>query len=129
VPLHEMAAILAAVTLALFVLFQISLAAGLPLARFVWGGQHDGVLPSRLRAASLIAVPILGLAAWLILAGADLIAPGPEVSVVRIGVWVFSAYFGLNTVMNLASRSKSERLVMTPASLLLVGCFVVVALS
>jgi len=87
------------------------------------------VLPPRLRWASVAAVPVLGLAAWAVLARASLLAPGPEAAVVRLSVWVLAGYFLLNTVGNLASKSTLERNTMTPVSTLLVLCFVAVALS
>jgi hypothetical protein len=124
----EVAAIAAASVLGVLVLFQLALAAGMPLARAAWGGEHR-VLPSRLRLGSAVAVPILGAAAWLVLARADLVTPGADSMFVRIAVWVFTGYFTLNTLGNLASKSKLERAVMTPATVLLVACFVTVALS
>jgi hypothetical protein len=75
------------------------------------------------------AVPVLGLAAWAVLARASLLAPGPKPAIVRLAVWVFACYFMLNTVGNLASKSSLERNTMTPVSTLLVLCFVVVALA
>ena len=38
---------------------------------------------------------------------------------VTYGVWVFVAYLGLNTAGNLAPKSRPEKLIMTPASLVL----------
>ena len=46
-----------------------------------------------------------------------------------IMAWVVAAYFGLGIVMNLASRSVPERLVMSPTAALLCGLSVVVALG
>jgi hypothetical protein len=123
------AAIIATVLLAGLILFQLGLAAGLPLGAYAWGGQYEGVLPASLRWASLVAIPILAFAAWAVLARAGLVPPGAESRLMGIAVWVYAAYFTLNTVMNLISKSPSERLVMTPVSLILVICFVIVARS
>jgi hypothetical protein len=116
----------AAFVLALLIGFQVALAAGLPLGHAAWGGQYR-VLPTRLRLGSLAAAAILGLAAWVILARADLVAPGPEPSAIRIATWLVGGYFVLNTVGNLASKSPLERRVMTPLVLLLAACFFIVA--
>ena len=125
----EIAAIIASVLLAALIIFQLLLAAGFPLAAYAWGGQYEGALPTNLRWASLVAIAILTFAAWAVLARAGLVPPGAASRVMSIAVWVFAGYFTLNTVMNLISKSPSERLVMTPISLALVICFVIVARS
>ncbi len=124
----ELAAIIAAIILALLICFQLMLAAGLPLGRAAWGGQYR-VLPTKLRWGSLAAVVILGIATWIVLARACLVAPGDEPTAIRIIAWVFAGQQVLNTLMNIASKSSTERYVMTPTSVLLVTCFVIVALS
>jgi hypothetical protein len=124
----EWLAVAAVVVLALLMIFQLLLAAGLPLGRAAWGGQHR-VLPANLRLGSLAAVVILGAAAWAILARVDLLPPGADSLVVRVVTWVFAAYLALNTVGNLASKSPVERGVMTPVSAFLVVCFVVASLA
>jgi hypothetical protein len=108
-------------------IIQVLVAAGLPLGRLVWRGQHV-VLPPALRWGSVAAVAILGLAAWMVLAGANLVAPGAEPLIVRVLVWFFAAYFLLNTLGNLLSTSRAERYVMTPITILLTICFGIVAL-
>jgi len=125
---HELAAIVAAVVLALLICFQLFLAAGLPFGRAAWGGQHR-VLPTKLRLGSLAAVGILGVAAWIILARAGLVAPGAEPVAIRVATWIFAGYSVLNTLGNIASKSPVERYVMTPTSTLILICFVLVALS
>lgn len=104
------------------------LAAGLPLGRAAWGGKHR-ILPTKLRLGSLAAVGILGVAAWIILARAGLVAPGAEPVTIRIATWVFAGYLLLNTLMNISSKSQVERYIMTPVATLLVVCFILVALS
>ncbi|MFC2027380.1 hypothetical protein ACFLU3_01700 [Chloroflexota bacterium] len=123
----ELAAIVATVILALLICFQILLVLGLPLGRVAWGGQHS-VLPTKLRWGSLAAVVILGVAAWIVLARADLVAPGDEPLAIRITTWIFAGYWVLNTFGNIVSKSPTERYVMTPVSVLLIACFVVVSL-
>ena len=49
------AAIVAVVLLAVVAVFQSALALGAPLGRAAWGGQHEGVLPTRFRVASGVA--------------------------------------------------------------------------
>ena len=121
-------AIVAVILLGLILILQVLLAAGFPLGHCAWRGQYR-VLPAALRWASLAAAGVLGLAAWVVLARAGLVAPGADPAVVSVATWVFVGFFGLNTVGNLASRSAAERLVMTPVTALLTGCFIAIAVS
>jgi hypothetical protein len=125
---QQRVAIVAAVVLCLVMVFQLLLAAGLPLGQAAWGGQ-DPVLPPNLRWASLATVVVLGLAAWVVLARAGLVAPGARPVWIRVATWVFAGFFCLNTLENLVSSSAAERFVMTPVVLIIVVCFVVVARS
>lgn len=50
-------------------------------------------------------------------------------SVSRVSAWVLLAYFTLGVVMNGVSRSRDERIVMTPTVLVLAICTLFVALS
>lgn len=124
----RVAAVIAATVLVLVMLLQLLLAAGMPFGRAAWGGRHR-VLPPKLRWGSLVAAVVLGIAAWIVLARAGHLAPGADAVSVRVLAWVFAGMFALNTLGNLASKSPAERYVMSPATLLLVACFVTVALS
>jgi hypothetical protein len=124
----QLIAIVAAIILGLLMILQVLLAAGSPLGQFAWRGQYR-VLPPALRRASLAAAGVLGLAAWVVLARAGLVAPGAAPAIVPVATWVFVGFFGLNTVGNVASRSAAERVVMTPVTVLLTGCFIAVAVS
>lgn len=48
-------------------------------------------------------------------------------AVARVGAWVLLAYFALSVLMNGLSRSRPERLVMTPVVLVLAVCTGIVA--
>jgi hypothetical protein len=126
--IHQLLAIAAAIVLGLLVVFQLLLAAGLPLGRAAWRGKYR-VLPSGLRWASLAAAGVLGLAAWVVLARAGVVTPGPEPIAIRAATWVFAGFFFLNAVGNVTSQSRIERYVMTPVVLFLGVSFIVVALS
>jgi hypothetical protein len=126
--INVLAAWVAAGILTLLIIFQLLLALGLPLGHLAWGGEHR-VLPKKLRVSSAAAIPVLLCAGWIVFARADLLAPGSGTGIVKIMTWVFGAYFALNTLGNLSSKSDLEKKIMTPASLLLVVSFVLVALS
>ncbi|MDP9843944.1 hypothetical protein [Streptosporangium lutulentum] len=120
-------AIIGLILLALLAVFQIALAAGAPLGRFAWGGQYD-VLPRNLRIGSVVAVPIYVVFALFLLSKAGLVSIIGE-PLLTIGMWVIVIYLVLNSVLNLLSRSKFERSVMTPVALVLGAVFLVVTLT
>jgi hypothetical protein len=123
------AALAAVALLAALGCFQAALAAGMPAAEYAWGGRFSGALPAAYRWASVAALPMLALAAWVILARADLARPGSGARPIRIAAWAITAFLALNTLGNLMSASPAERMVMTPISLLLCACFANVAAS
>jgi len=122
-------AILGSVVLGLLIVFQMLLALGLPLGHLAWGGQHR-ILPPVQRWMSFAAVFILAFAGWMLLARAGVVPPGADVRWVHVISWVFAGYFSLNVLMNaFLTQSAMERFAMTPVSLLLVLCFVLVSVA
>jgi len=104
--------------------FQIALTAGAPL-----GGKHR-VLPTGLRIGSAVSVLLYALFAWIIVAAAASIDRfGDYIEPEHPGIWVLTAYFGLGVVVNLVSRSRPERFVMTPVAAVLCVCCLVIALA
>ena len=122
------AAVVAYLLLAGLAVVQIALAAGAPLGRLAWGGKHR-VLPRGLRIASAVSVLLYALFAFVI---SRAVGYATDVGDHREGyplIWVLTAYFGIGVLANLASRSRPERLVMTPVALLLALCCLVIALA
>ena len=105
------------VVLAALAVFQLALVFGAPLGRFAWGGAHR-VLPTRLRVGSAVSIVIYALIdviAWDRVGAIDVFpAPFSEVA-----MWVIFGYFVLGIVMNAISRSKPERNLMVPVSVVL----------
>ena len=121
-------AVAACVLWAALAVFQISLAAGAPWGAFAWGGQHDGTLPGRLRVGSAVSVLLYAVFALVTLDRAGLTDALPTAVVVP-AAWVLVAYLALGVVMNAISRSRAERMTMTPTILVLLVCTLVVALG
>jgi hypothetical protein len=122
------AAVAASVLLAALAAFQIALAAGAPLGRLAWGGQHR-VLPRGLRIGSAVSVVLYALFAYLIWRA---VVQATGVGDVQDGsplIWVLTAYFAVGVLANLASRSRPERFVMTPVALVLALSCLVIALA
>lgn len=120
----RIAAVAAAVLLVGISVFQVLLALGAPWGSAAYGGGAagpDGVLPSGLRVASAVAAVILGTAAWVILARADLVRRGPlGARILRWATWVIVAFMVLNTLSNVASSSPVERWVLGGTTVVLV---------
>ncbi|MFD2627488.1 hypothetical protein [Oceanobacillus kapialis] len=105
--------------------FQVLLSLGLPLGEFALGGYYK-VLPKKLRVVSFInAVILLGMC-LVFLKHADTVN-GFNFLPVPILTWIITIFLGLNTIVNLASRSKKERYVMAPiAGVVFVLCLLTV---
>jgi hypothetical protein len=127
-PLDQLSAILACAILAGLTIFQGALIGGAPLGRMAWGGQHR-VLPAKLRIGSAVSIGVYALFAYAALAQAGLLPPLVSESFTAITMWVMTAYFVLGVVMNGISRSKPERLIMTPTTLALAALYLVLALQ
>jgi hypothetical protein len=121
------AAVVSLVLLGALAVFQGLLAAGQPLGRFAWGGQHE-VLPADLRIGSAVSIALYAVFVLLILeaaGGPDLLPDG----VAAVGIWVLTGFFVLGVPMNAASRSRRERLVMTPVVAVLAACCLALAVG
>ncbi|MDR7186067.1 hypothetical protein J2X85_003103 [Microbacterium trichothecenolyticum] len=121
------AAVVACLVLGGLAVLQICVAAGAPWGRLVWGGAHR-VLPRGLRIASAASVLLYAGFAAVLLSRAGIL-PGDDSIAVRILTWVLFAYFAVGIVMNAISRSRAERLTMTPVCLVLAASTLVIALS
>jgi hypothetical protein len=123
----EPAAVVVCVVLTGLTVLQAGLAVGRPWGRMAWGGQH-AVLPSRLRIGSTVSIVIYLFVAATVLSAAVLVELLPD-GFADVAVWLFTGYFLLGVLMNGISRSRPERLVMVPVSLVLAACCLVVALG
>ena len=116
-----------AVILALIAVFQIALAAGAPWGKLAWGGSHE-VLPAKLRIGSLVAVVIYAAIVMIAFTRLGALHALPD-GVAVVAMWVVFGYFALGIVLNAASRSKPERLVMTPTTVVLAVLSLLIALG
>ena len=110
--------------------FQLSLALGAPLGAHVLGGRHAGALPYRLRVVSAIAAAILVAGALVILARADAIGwPTGATGLRTPASWGIAVFLVLNTLGNVASKSRIERTVFATTTAVLAVLSAYVALS
>ena len=121
------ALVVALTLLTALAVLQILAASGLPLGRFVWGGQHR-VLPRELRVGSAVSVLVYAGLAALLLSRAGVLPAGDSTAVIVL-TWVAFMFFAASVALNAISRSPAERWTMAPTSLLLAAATLVIALG
>ena len=103
--------------LAALAVMQVLLISGAPIGEYAWGGQHR-VLPRRLRMGAAVAIILYVAFAAMLLSRSGVLPGGASVGIV-VGTWVLFGYAVLSVLPNLASRSRKERAVQAPVSILL----------
>ena len=121
-----MFSILGAVIFGVIATMTILVACGFPLGEFTMGGQHK-ILPKKFRIAAVISVAIQIFAMIIILQAGGLLPLWLSFKVTKYICFFFAAYLSLNTIMNMISKSRKERYVMTPLSLIATICFWITA--
>ena len=121
------AAIIAVIIFAVISVFQLLLALGLPLGKLAYGGKYEK-LPTNMRIMSLVAIGIFALGSISVLERAGIIIIFNNPIFVLVVVWVIAVYLAFNTLLNAISKSKQEKVIMTPLSLILAICCFIVAI-
>jgi hypothetical protein len=107
------------------IILQLLITLGLLPISMAWGGRQAELTP-KVRIASLVAAVILGVFAYIIRLRAGLVGAGEITLLIKILAWVVTAFMAFNTLTNLTSQSKAEKLIFTPITLILtIVCFVV----
>ena len=120
------AAIIAVVLFTGMSIFQLLLVLGLPFGRLAYGGKYEK-LPSKMKIISLIGIVIFIFSSLSVLERAEIITIFNNSMFVTVFVWIIAVYLAFITLMNAISKSKWEKLIMTPISLTLaICCFIVV---
>ena len=121
-----MLSILGAVLFGAIATMTVLVACGLPLGEFTMGGQHK-ILPKKLRVMAVISVAIQIFAMIIILQAGGFISLWLSFKVTKYICFFFAAYLSLNTIMNMISKSRKEKYIMTPLSLIAGICFWITA--
>ena len=121
-----MFSILGAVLFGVIAIMTVLVACGLPLGEFTMGGQHK-ILPKKFRVMAVISVAIQIFAMIIILQAGGFIPLCLSFKLTKYICFFFAAYLSLNTIMNMISKSRKEKYVMTPLSLIAGICFLVTA--
>lgn len=110
-------------------IFQILLAAGLPLGRAAYWGVHE-TLPPGLRIVSAVSAMLLIAAIWTVLVRSGIIVGGKTArTTANWMIWGYTVLFALSSAANMASTSRWERLIMVPLAVVLTLCCLLVALG
>ena len=121
-----MFSILGAVLFGAIAIMTVLVACGLPLGEFTMGGQHK-ILPEKFRVMAVISVAIQIFAMIIILQAGGFISLWLSFKVTKYICFFFAAYLSLNTIMNMISKSRKEKYVMTPLSFIAGICFWITA--
>ena len=121
-----MLSILGAVIFGVIAAMTVLVACGLPLGEFTMGGQHK-ILPKKFRVVAVISAAIQVFAMIIILQAGGFISMWLSFKLTKYICFFFAAYLSLNTIMNMISKSKKEKYVMTPLSLIAGICFWITA--
>ena len=123
-----MFSILGAVLFGVIAIMTVLVACGFPLGEFTMGGQHK-ILPEKFRVMAVISVAIQIFAMIIILQAGGFIPLWLSFKVTKYICFFFAAYLSLNTIMNMISKSRKEKYIMTPLSLIAGICFWITALQ
>ena len=121
------AAIIAVVVFVVMSVFQLLLALGLPLGKLAYGGKYEK-LPTNMRIMSLVAIGIFALGSISVLERAGIITIFNDPIFTLVVVWVIAVYLAFNTLLNAIWKSKQEKLIMAPLSLISAICCFIVAI-
>jgi hypothetical protein len=123
----QVVAIVCCVALVGFGVFQGALLAGVPLARFAWGGE-DHYLQPRHRPFAVLAILGCLVGAFVALQGANLFLVIPVLAS-QVASYLFVALFFAAFILTARSRSLTERKVMLPVYVVLSALFLIIALA
>ncbi|MFD0960771.1 hypothetical protein [Paenibacillus chungangensis] len=122
------AAIIGSLVFLFVTVIYVLLAIGLPLGEYAMGGKYR-IMPKAMRVACALSAAVQMFAVFCILQAAGILEIGAWNDFARGVCYFFAFYLALNTVMNALSRSKKEKMLMTPLSFVASVCFFFVAFN
>ena len=123
-----MLSIIGAGALSIVIILSILIICGLPLGELTMGGQYK-VFPQKLRIVLVAQLILQVFFVLIILQMGEIIPLLFSYNVTKIIGIVMAIYLSVNTVMNLISKSKKEKYIMTPLSFVTAICFWITALK
>lgn len=123
-----MISIIGAGAFSIVIILSILIICGLPLGELTMGGQYK-VFPQKLRIVLVTQLILQVFFVLIILQMGEIIPLLFSYNVTKIIGIVMAIYLSVNTVMNLISKSKKEKYIMTPLSFVTAICFWITALK
>lgn len=124
---RQMIAIAGAILMLVVITLGILLLCGFPLGELTMGGQYR-VFPFKMRVLLLIQLILQIFFVIIILQMGGYVPLWFSDNITQIICIIMAAYLSLNTVANFISKSKKEKYIMTPLSLVTAICFWITAL-
>lgn len=109
------------------IIVSILILCGLPLGELTMGGQYK-VFPKKLKIVLVTQLILQLFFVIILLQMGEFIPLWFSYNVTKIIGIVMAIYLSINTVMNLISKSKKEKYIMTPLSFVTAICFWVTAI-
>ena len=109
------------------IIVSILILCGLPLGELTMGGQYK-VFPPKLKIVLVTQLILQLFFVIILLQMGEFIPLWFSYNVTKIIGIVMAIYLSINTVMNLISKSKKEKYIMTPLSFVTAICFWVTAI-
>ncbi len=123
-----MFSIIGAILFLVILVITILVVLGFPFGEFIMGGKFK-VFPKKFRTFALFSMVIQVFAIIIVLQAGDFIPLWFSFKTTKYVCFFFATYLSLNTIMNLNSKSKKEKYVMTPLSLIATISFWIAALQ
>jgi hypothetical protein len=120
------AAVIGSVAFFFASILYILLALGLPYGEFAMGGKYR-IIPTSMRYMCAFSVLIQWFAILILLQTAGLIPFMFSSGITKGLCYFFAVYLSINSVMNALSKSKKEKYIITPLSVITAICFWVTA--
>jgi hypothetical protein len=109
-------------------LFQLAIVLGAPVGEYAYGGQHEGVLPTRFRIASVVSMLLMLAIAGHYMAQIGVFSPVLDQAGNAIANWGFVGFFALAALMNTITKSEKEKRVFGSITLAMLLSAILVAL-
>lgn len=122
-----MISIIGAGAFSIVIILSILILCGLPLGELTMGGQYK-VFPQKLKIVLVIQLILQLFFVIILLQMGEFIPLWFSYTVTKIIGIVMAIYLSINTVMNLISKSKKEKYIMTPLSFVTAICFWITAI-
>ncbi|MCD7899850.1 MAG: hypothetical protein LUH22_08240 [Bacteroides sp.] len=121
-------AIIGSFLLALLAILSLALLFGAPMGEYALGGKHK-VLKGKERFMAVFAFCIQVFGIFVLLRGSGILDAPLSGKAINICLYIYAGYLSLNVLMNLASKSQKEKLIMTPLAAITALCFWFIALQ